>query len=690
MRAARKSSPDDNMRDDASPQGLLIQTEPQAVPRRKLRWYLNRLRCMSPAELPFRMLRLVSAHIEQLAPSPRGTPAPDLSLLTPPWIQPGADFDVPRYLAAADAIVAGKLDVFALHGIDVGSPPHWNRDPRTSIEAPLRFGKLLDYRDTALVGDIKYLWEPNRHLHLVTLAQAHALSHDTRYAQTLAVHLRSWFASCPYPFGANWSSALEAGIRLINWSVAWQLLGGAQSPLFADAAGAALRTQWLRSVYQHAAFIRGFFSGHSSANNHLIGEAAGLFVAANTWPCWPEASGWRADSLAILSREILLQNAADGVNLEQTTGYQQFVLDLLLMAWLSGRANDVRFPDSFGARLEAMLEYLASIMDSRGHVPQFGDSDDGTVVQLSQEAGFCAFRSLLASGAVLFDRADFRAKAGHLDDKTRWLLGPASVAGFSHATSGSGALPVRRCFPEGGYYVLGCDFETDREIRIVADAGPLGYGAIAAHGHADALSFTLCVGGREVFVDPGTYTYRTDSPWRGYFRGTSAHNTLRIDGQDQSESGGTFMWLHKAAAHCTTWRSSAETDCLEGSHNGYRRLADPVTHRRRITLDKPQRRILLEDRLEMAGTHLVELHFHCHEASQLRRQPDAHLLELDGLALQIQLPDVAGAEVQVCSGQMNPPLGWVSRHFDVRVAAPTLVWRARLTGPTRLCTVIQC
>jgi len=638
-------------------------------------------------ELPFRLGRLIGAHVERLLP-PRSVPAPDLSRTATPWIQACTHFDSQRYRAAADAIAAGRLNIFALHGVEVGSPPQWNRDPRTSIEAPLDFGKLLDYRNTRLVGDIKYLWEPNRHLHLVTLAQAYALSGDPKYSQTLGEHLRSWFAACPYPLGANWSSALEAGIRLINWSVAWQLLGGAQSSLFAGAQGAALREQWLRSVYQHATFIRGFLSGYTSANNHLIGEAAGLFVAANTWPYWPESSRWRDDTLAILSREMLLQNSPDGVNLEQTTGYQQFVLDLLLTAWLSGRANDVRFPQSFGARFEAMLDFLASIMDARGHVPMFGDADDGTVVQLSQEPGFCPNRSLLATGAILFGRADLASKAGHLDDKTRWLLGDAA-AHFDMATA-QGARPVRQSFPDGGYHILGCDFGTASEIRLVADAGPLGYGGIAAHGHADALSFTLSVGGREVFVDPGTYTYRTDSPWRGYFRGTSAHNTVRIDGQDQSESGGTFMWLHKAAARLIDLHCSPETDVFEGMHDGYRRLSDPVTHSRRITLDKRQRCIMIEDRLEMAGTHDVELHLHCNEASRLQRQPEGYLLELEELALRIRLPDIAGAQTQVCCGQTNPPLGWISRHFDVRVPAPTLAWRARLGGPATLLTVIQC
>ena len=127
-------------------------------------------------------------------------------------------------MVAADRIADGWLDVFALKDVDLGTPPRWNRDPKTGIEAPLAFGKLLDYRDPDLVGDIKYLWEPNRHLHLVTLAQAWSMTGEAKYAEALREQLESWFIACPHPMGANWASSLEAGIRLANWSLAWQLL----------------------------------------------------------------------------------------------------------------------------------------------------------------------------------------------------------------------------------------------------------------------------------------------------------------------------------------------------------------------------------------------------------------------------------------------------------------------------------
>jgi len=654
-----------------------------------LAWKWNRLRCMTPAEVGHRVVQATAMRIERMRLAAFDVPAPDLSRRAAPWIHADARFDAPAYVAAADRIAAGRLDVFALEDADLGRPPRWNRDPKTGIEAPLAFGKQLDYRDARLVGDIKYLWEPNRHLQLVTLAQAWALTRGERHAAALAAQLESWFAQCPFRMGANWSSSLEAGLRLVNWALAWQLVGGVDSPLFAGEAGEALRARWLASVYQHAEFICGHLSLHSSANNHLVGELAGVVSAAIAWPHWARSERWLAKAKPLLEREALAQNAPDGVNREQAVSYQQFELDLLLIPWLAARANGIAFAPGYAARMEAMLEYLASIMDVAGNLPMFGDADDGYVVRLDPRADFCRYRSLLATGAVLFGRPELKAKARVLDDKTRWLLGADAQPAFDRLEASEAKLPVRRAFPQGGYWVLGCDFETPREIRLVADAGPLGYREIAAHGHADALSFTLSTGGVEMLVDPGTYAYHTEAEWRAYFRGTSAHNTLRLDGVDQSQPGGNFMWLRKARAACSAWRSDEREDVLEGAHDGYRALRDPVTHRRRISLDKRARRIVIEDRLEMAAEHEAELFFHAHEECVVHEIWGGVEIERGGVRLRLAFPPGIPADVQVLRGSVSPIAGWVSRRFDRKVPSPTIVWKARLAKPTVLRTLLE-
>jgi hypothetical protein len=634
---------------------------------------------MTPLEVAHRALRAMRARAEGagLVRAPV-VPAPDRAASGKAWVHRDNGADPAPYLAAADAIAHGRLDLLALRELDVGMPPRWNRDPKTGIEAPLVYGKLLDYRNPERVGDIKYLWEPNRHQQLVTLAQAYALSGKRHYYEALAGQLESWFIACPYALGPNWASALEAGIRLANWAVAWQLV----EPLV----DADLKRRWLRSVYQHAHFIRHWFSAHSSANNHLIGEAAGLFIAALTWPHWPEMREWGRQAKAIVEREALAQNAPDGVNREHATWYQQCVVEILLLCLLAGRANGECFAPDYESRIEAMLDFVASVMDVGGNVPMFGDADDGCFLRLERRTGFSPYRSALGLGALLFGRGDFKLKAGALDDRARWLLGSAAPAQYEALQAEATRLPVRQSFPEGGYFILGAEFDTPAEIRAVVDAGPLGYRSIAAHGHADALSFTLSVGGREFLVDPGTYAYHAQERWREYFRGTGAHNTVRIDGLDQSEQGGNFMWVKHARAGCGMWLSSAEKDTFEGWHDGYLRLPDPVKHRRLLQLDKRARRLVIEDSLAMAEEHEVELLFHWAEDCRVDAVADGFLIERDGITLRLALP--AGGVAEIYRGSLAPLSGWISRGYDRRAPTRTIVWRAKLAAQTLLRTEI--
>jgi hypothetical protein len=309
----------------------------------------------------------------------------------------------------------------------------------------------------------------------------------------------------------------------------------------------------------------------------------------------------------------------------------------------------------------------------------------------SLSPGACPYRSLLALGALLFRRGDFKLKAQRLDDRARWLIGKDADASFQALDAECTRLPLRQTFPEGGYVVMGCDFDTAAELRMVLDAGPLGYRSIAAHGHADALSLTLSAGGREFLIDPGTYAYHTQEHWRSYFRGTAAHNTVRIDGLDQSVPGGNFMWLRHARAGCSLWLSSPEKDSFEGWHDGYMRLEDPVKHRRLVQLDKRARRVLIEDVLEMEDEHEVELFFHCSEACRVDPVPGGYVLERDGVTVKLMLP--ASGEARIERGALAPILGWVSRAFDRREPTSTIVWYARLAGRSVLRTEIvapQC
>lgn len=225
-------------------------------------------------------------------------------------------------------------------------------------------------------------------------------------------------------------------------------------------------------------------------------------------------------------------------------------------------------------------------------------------------------------------------------------------------------------YREGGYAVLG-----DEHVRLVFDAGPLGYPSIAAHGHADALSFCLGLDGAWWLVDPGTYAYHSEAEWRDYFRGTSAHNTLVVNGLNQSRIGGNFLWLEKARAVLeATGRKRDGTQWARGSHDGYQALG--VKHQRELRYESSTKSVRIDDLVRCDRPAEV-----VHVSAFLHFAPDVELtgngshwtatkrnskcrLEID---LDSQL------DWQVVTGQNNPIQGWYSAMIGVKVPAPVLV-----------------
>ena len=589
--------------------------------------------------------------------------------------------------AEAQALMDGRLGVFGQSVPMHGGIPDWNADPVTGTQVDSTFGLFIDFRHIGKGVDIKFLWEVNRHLWWVPLAQHYALTGDPRYLERIGQLLSSWLEACPHARGANWSSPVEHGIRLINWSLVWQLIGGSDSSLFQGDEGRKLLGRWLESIYQHMRFASDNYSFYSSADNHLIGEAAGVYVASQVWDRWSQSRRMRRDAKAILERETLLQFSRDGVNLEQASCYHKFSLQFLIASGLCGRVNGDDFSSDFWSRIEAATSFTAAMMDCRGAVPSIGDSDDGEVWRLGHGTEFNSYRSIVAIGAALFQRSDLQAKVESTgvdaDPQVPWLRG---LVPPSADVSAMQALPSR--FDTGGYVILGDALHTADEFRVTFDCGPLGYNRIAGHGHADALSVLASWGGVPLLVDPGTYCYNAAPEYRHFFRGTHAHNTLVVDDCDQSEYGASFLWLRDVDCLLVN-EPEAGLQSVHASHDGYKRLADQVVHHRRVTLGEGDEQLVIEDWIDSAQAHDVELFWHAALDATLTPRGDGSWL-LDARGRQIELT-MEGPELKaaVIEGEDSPPQGWVSSRFYERCPAPVLSARTRLSPGQVFRTVIR-
>ena len=157
----------------------------------KIIWFINRLRCMSVPEVLHRVKVLVITSLEKRGLLLARLGEPDFAQDGSHWIsvntsQPEVSLEQWKKLQA------GYIKVFALEDYQLGQPPVWNRDPKTGTQSPLVFGKTLDYRSESIVGDIKYLWEPSRHLHIVALAQYYANTKHTECLKSIQMQLESW------------------------------------------------------------------------------------------------------------------------------------------------------------------------------------------------------------------------------------------------------------------------------------------------------------------------------------------------------------------------------------------------------------------------------------------------------------------------------------------------------------------
>jgi hypothetical protein len=645
------------------------------------RWLLYRLQAMGAAEIVFRLrrtlaLRWQAARLSPWPVSPRLAEPSALSFAALPAL---GTVDDAALCEAADAVLRGEFDVFELRGKALGFPPPSRVDPSSGLEMPLEFGKRLDYRDVKRLGDVRYLWEPNRQRELVTLAQAWRCTAQPRYAFACAKWLRSWWEDSPCPLGPNWASSLEAALRLIAWSLAWPMLEG--SPIFEGDSGRSFRQRWLQSIHEHQRFVMGHLSRHSSANNHLFGELAGVFVASWVWPCWAESAAWRDQSWQELQVQVELQIAPDGVNREQAMGYQKEVLEMMLHCSLVARAHGVPLPKAWVQRLNAASEFIAAVTSRLGERPMIGDSDDACIVVLDPCPQADPWQAVVLATRALWPKVgdeQAAAAAAAANRQARWWLGLHDVPPLARSpwTDAAAQALQPRLFAEGGYALLGESFGTTAEVKLLADAGPLGYLGIAAHGHADALSLTLSVRGLSLLVDPGTYVYSRDAAWRRWMCSTAAHNTMCIDGQSQAQQHGPFLWLAHPRVTLIDAGFGADRQRWHAEHDGYCRLRQPVTHRRSLMFVPEAGCFEIDDTAIGSGTHEYSLHWHLHPACQVERLGTGWRIRREDVVIDLLLESGPG-EWACIEGSLETPVprpgpGWFSPSFGVLERSLTL------------------
>jgi heparinase II/III-like protein len=508
-----------------------------------------------------------------------------------------------RDLAVAERVCSGRFHHQGLT-LDLGVEPDW--------------------LGAKLPPDREWRLEWTKFYYGLDLAWAFRQTGDQRFQDAWERLVRSWIRQVPLSVDPS----DVVGRRIQNWIYAWNSF--AASDRF-DGLSEGLPERVLQSLAAQVAHLR---ANLTRERNHRTLELYALFIAALALPVLDRDGKLLAFAIEALHQNLLEDIGIDGVQRERSTHYHHVVLRSFLGARENARRFGLQFSPEFDERLVRACEFSMHLHRPDGTIPALSDSDSGS------------YLDLLALAADLFARPDFLYVA-------------------TRGASGSEPTTANASFPIGGYYIQrrrGSGTSVDGQRFLVFDCSPLGDGG---HGHYDALNLEIATD-RPLVVDPGRFTYCDDPPhWRRWFKSTAAHNTVSVDGLDQTPYR-RGKPKGPVARACLLQRLSApDLDVLYGEVTS---PAYEVIHRRRILFVAGEYWIV-HDILEGSQPHRYDLRFHLGvtEGGPARlTQHDPQQLRAPGLAVLLAPPWSIAIEE-----------GWVSATYGVKESAPIVLATAR-------------
>ena len=563
----------------------------------------------------------------------------------------------------------------------LGLPPAWNRNPLTEREQEAtKHWTFIAERST---GDVKGLWEASRFSIAYRLARLYAATGEERAAQQFMRLVDSWLLANPPNGGPQWISAQEVGLRAMAWVFALTGMWGS------SALGREQRTRLAIALREHGRRVEASLAyGLAQGNNHMLSEAAALWTLGLAFPWMREARRWAARGRRMLIAAARSQIETDGGYIQQSVNYQRLAAQVLAWSIRMGEVHERPFPRETYARLRAMRDCMASLVDEgTGRAPNLGHNDGSLVFPLTTCA-YEDYRPVIQSLSLLCDRHRYLA-LGPWDEEALWLMG-ALPAQEEAQDVPPPAVP--RADARGGMIAL----------RMEDGRGFLRSARFRNRpAHADQLHADLWSGDLNFACDAGTYLYGGDPPWDNALAGSWVHNTVVVDGRNQMERVGRFLWVAENA-RAERMEAGAGYTLGVASHGGYRRLG--ILHRRALVGLGGQTWIIVDDLLG-GGAHALRLHWLSPdgELALIRGDPGDQLLEFGctwkdrkaravvwgSSAMDVNLVR-AGVDVLGASGIDALPRevrGWRSLRYASREPALSLTMRMKTSLPARFVTI---
>ncbi|MDH7516213.1 MAG: alginate lyase family protein [Bacteroidota bacterium] len=365
--------------------------------------------------------------------------------------------------------------------------------------------------------------------------------------------------------------------------------------------------------------------------NHLMKNIKALLLAGLFLDTPTGRKAYRK-GLSLLRRELREQVLRDGMHFERSPMYHTVMTSDLLDLVEAFHAAEKVPPEGLEAAAARMARFLRHILHPDGGIPLFNDSVEDFCLRPADVV--LRAESLLPSSDLSLAVTE---PLGRVED-------PQRVSG----------LLVHRA----------------DELFVVFDGGMVGPDYQPGHAHCDTLSYEISWGGRRFVTDTGVFHYR-ESPERSYARSTAAHNTVRIDGKDQSETWKSFRVGARASVVILEHRVLNGASLFHAAHDGYTRFERGLLHERFLVV-RERGWICIVDMLHGEGRHLVENIIHFHPALHVRREGNSVKATTHEGTVFVRPMD--GENLHVFETEYYPA-------FGVRIPRRTTVFHAARTFP---------
>lgn len=532
----------------------------------RLKWYLNRLKAMNLAEVIWRVNQKRLEKHEKIKYGNKQICIID-NLLNCELIKLQGNFtedNIGFNFQNNKYSLNTKLWLFEKYNYDE-LKKQWHYGFNTNNMWENGFSYDLSYKQNDKIGDARTNWEINRHFQFSILAKNYYLTKDEKYIEELVDLFYDWNKNNQFLLGISWTSVMEISIRAYSWIVTLVFLKKARIN------NKKILNDLECGIINMIDYTNKHHSRYSSANNHLIVEMIVIGIAGVIF----KYEKWYKKAITILDKELFIQNYSDGVNKEHAVHYQTFVMEAISLFMLILKRNSIKYPKRWNNLLDKMSEFIADNMDSKYNVSHLGDSDEGKILDLSGEYSN-HYKYVLELTSLILGKKYIDLDNVH--ENINWLFSKVEIDSLKQKYDNTKS----KCYKEGGYTLMKSISNFEDEVMFTIDHAELGFGSIAAHGHADSLSFTMSVNGEKVFIDPGTYIYHIDLESRNYFRKTINHNTICINNMDQSEMLGAFLWGKRANTTLEKYNISKNEEKLIASHDGYK----DIIHKREFLYNR--------------------------------------------------------------------------------------------------------